>query len=448
MLRKATWSGIRYVAIDPGTFQDTTYRMLLAQVDKLHAAIHDRDVTCDDLRGALDLQYEGQLLADLQAYVAATAATEPAHDSLVRELIARELAAKAAEQLLAGQNAELNLDSPAAVLERAKDCLDGGLASPVMTLDQLSLPSAGDERGLVLPLGLSTKLDAAIGGVGAGELFVVFAPPRRGKTTVMRMIGAYMVEQGYNVLDITLETAAAKIGRLYERAMLHKRKGEWTDADTVAARAKLFKKGGNLWLKDLSHVDVTPDTVEGLIRAQQRDTGLRVDAVVLDYLELMVPSRSGKLLGDAMVRYAYGRLGKQVRSVGRKFGIPIITGWQANRDGSQKDTLSEVDISECYDLFKHADFFLALNRTAAEKASDRLRLGLLKQREDDEADFSFTVYCNYATMTMHDEERNYAIHQTGTALSAATGESTGPGARRPSLPNNQVSAELHRLEGN
>ena len=444
MLRKSTWMGVRYLALGD-TFQDTTYRMLLAQVDKLHAAIADRDVTCDDLRGALDLVYEGQLLGDLLSYVDATSKLEPAHDSLVRELIARELASAAAEKIIGNMNAELDLDTPAAILERAMDCQNGGLASPTMTLDQLDLPSADTERGKVLPLGISTQLDAAIGGAGSGELVVIFAPPRRGKTTVMRMIGASMVKRGCNVLDITLETSAAKIGRLYERAMLHKRRSEWTDEDTIEARRILFERGGNLWLKDLSHTDVTPDSIEGLIRSLQRDTGQRVDAVVLDYLELMTPSRS-KNLGDSMMRYMYGRLGKQVRAIGRKFEIPIITGWQANRDGSQKDTLSEIDISECYDLFKHTDTMIALNRTEAERANDRMRLGILKQREDDEAPRSVTVFCNFGTMTMHDEERNYAIHQPVATLGASDGGGAGI-ARRPSLRDQLPSTGIHSGEG-
>lgn len=431
MLRKATWHGVRYAVLGD-TFQDTTYRMLLAQVDKLHAAIADRDVTCEDLRGALDLIYEGQLLDDLLSYVDAVEAAETAHDSIVRELIARELAAKAAEHVLGQMNAELDLDTPAALIERAKDCVDGGLASPLLQLHDLQLPSANAERGRVRTLGLSAQLDRELGGAGEGELLVIYAPPRRGKTSVMRMIAAHMLQQGANVLDITLETSAMKIGRLYERWALHKRKAEFGDADAEEARRLLFQRNGTLWLKDLSHSDVTPDTVEGLIRTVQRDSGKKVDVVVLDYLELMTPSRQ-KNLGDSMMRYMYGRLGKQMRAVGGKFGVPIITGWQANREGSQVDTLTEQHISECYDLFKHADIFIALNRTAAEKANDRMRLGILKQREDDEVSPSIPVYCNFATMTMHDMERNHALHQP----SAPTGVGDGsPGiARRPSLPD-------------
>lgn len=414
MLNKATWMGVRYAATG-NTFADTTYRMLLAQVDKLHAAIPDRDVTCDDLLAAVLLAHEGQLRDDLAIYVDGLRDVEPAHDSIVRGLIGRELAAQAAQQLLTSQNSgDLDLDRPSDLLERARDCVTGGLASPVITLDQLSMPSANDERGEVIPLGISKQLDRELGGAGAGELICFLAPPRRGKTTIMRMVGAHMVKEGYNVLDITLETATAKIGRLYERAILHKPRRGFADADSIEARRILANRGGKLWLKDMSHMDVTPDSVEGMVRAIQRDTGERVDAIILDYLELMTPAR-GKL-GDQMMRFMYGRLGKQMRAVGRKFGIPIITAWQVNREGSQKDTITEADISECWDLFKHVDMMIALNRTEQEKANRRMRLGILKQREDDEASAQIDVYCDYSTMTIRDlTKEDNAIHQTGSA---------------------------------
>ena len=419
--------GVRYVVLG-NTFQDTNYRMLVAQIDRLHAAIPDRDITVEDLRNGLALTYQGSLLEDLTIYANGLANIEPAHDSLVRGLIARELAGAAAESLLASQNGELDLDTPSATLERARDCLDGGLASPVVTLDQLSLPSLADERGDVIPLGISAIIDNELGGAGAGELICFLAPPRRGKTTIMRMVGANMVQAGYNVLDITLETGGAKIGRLYERAMVHTRRKDHGDADAILAREMLAKNGGKLWLKDLSHVDVTPDNIEGLIRAQQRDTGERVDAVVLDYLELMTPAKGR--MGDAMMRYMYGRLGKQMRAVGRKFGIPIITAWQVNREGSQKDTISEADISECWDLFKHVDMMIALNRTAAEKQNGMMRLGILKQREDDDAPSLVTVHCDYSTMTIHDVEKNHALH-TGNRQSEGVASATESTGREP-----------------
>lgn len=80
----------------------------------------------------------------------------------------------------------------------------------------------------------------------------------------------------------------------------------------------------------------------------------------------------------------------------------LLSAWQANREGWDADTLTPKHLSECWDIFKHIDGGITLNRSAAEKANKRMRLGTIKQREDDEAPPETLIYADYAHMRMED----------------------------------------------
>jgi hypothetical protein len=442
LLQKSVWMGVRHVATD-GVFTETTVRLLLAQIDHLHGRILERDLDCDDLQLACEASHSGQLATDLTAYIAAMRVVRPADQTIVRELLARELLTQAAGKIIDAQNlGRLDIDGPAVLISRAQEICDGGAAAPNLTLGTAIEP-AGTERGLVLSLGLGNALDEALGGgSGEGELTVYFGPPRRGKTSALCKTAANMVKDGYNVLYITMETGAPQIMRLIERAMMRKSRKDWTDADTSEARRLLGARGGRLWIKDLAAMEVTPDSLEGIVRGLQRSEACVVHAVVLDYLELMAPSRGR--LGDNQIRYLYGRLGKQVRGLGRKLGTRIITAWQANREGSQRDTMTEVDISECWDMFKHADNWIALNQSSAEKANHRMRFGILKQRVDPDGAQTVNAYCDWARMIV--EDPIHAVHHTPTAEPDTAGIVPGV-ARRPSLPSNAAVPGLSAAAG-
>jgi len=454
LLYKSTWTSVHY-ALEGINF-DTNIRLLLAQVDQLHHSIPDRDLSVDDLLCSVEAGYRGDLASDLAVYIAGIRETMPAAEATVRELLARKLLDQAATKIIEARNAgRLDVDSPSTLVERAREVSDSGTATATYKLSDFGV----DERGPVVPLGISEKLDAVLGGgVGLGELVCFLAPPRRGKTSIMCAAGAAMVRAGYGVLHITMETSAGKVSRLYERAVLRKTKMEWTQGDSAEARTILAAGGGELWIKDLAGLDVTPDSIEGCIYGLRRSESHPIDVVILDYLELMAPARGR--LGETQIRYLYGRLGKQVRALARKLGTRVITAWQVNREGSQKDTMTEIDISECWDIFKHVDTMIALNRSAAEKANHHMRLGVLKQREDDDGIQTVNVYCHWARMMIEDlTEENNAIYQTRAKTEALPEQSGLPGqsggmvsgecvgARRPSFSTKSVDPGIHQEEG-
>jgi KaiC/GvpD/RAD55 family RecA-like ATPase len=425
LLQKETWRSVRDFTEDALT--ETTTRLLLEQIAGLHERIPGRDLVPEDLCDAVQQSYGGDLQKDALAYVETLREARPADDSVVRSLLARQLLDRANDSILQSRLAgKLDIATPESLVQRAREVFEGGSAVGALALDEFGLPSEGKDRGRVLTLGTS-KLDAVFGGGhGEGEMVVVAAPPKRGKTSMMISIGEKQVEAGHNVLHIGMEVKGAKNARLYERAAVHKRKADWTDADTVLAREIIGRNGGRLWIKDLSHTRTTPGQIEAIIRAVERENSCKIDCVVLDYLQLL--SLPG--FRPDQSRFAYSEIARQVRAIASRLSTRVLTGWQINREGAKQDTADEFGLSECWDIFMHLDGLIILNQSRAEKANHTMRLTIAAQREDPDAARTVLAYVDWGTMTVQDHVKGAAnaVHQPG-------GEGAGVrpivGAERP-----------------
>lgn len=304
-------------------------------------------------------------------------------DDSVKKFCRRELLSQAATQIAShiGDN-EIDVVSVQTLISRAVDLGESVNGSVVDALEG-PLPGEVDCRPGITTLGLGAKLDSVLGGgVAQGELLCIVAPPARGKTSYLIAIGARAAEAGRNVLHITLEISEARVRQRLDQA--------WTGMKVpnmianpltvVHARKKVKAAGGTVWVKDWSYQDggTTPSDVKALVR-QMRSQGITIDMVVIDYLELMAPNRTGNFSRREM-RHVYGQQIKEIRAVAVGLGVPICTAWQINRAGMGLDTVTMEHVSECYDINKHADIILGLNQSDGEAENNQMRIGVLKQR--------------------------------------------------------------------
>lgn len=149
----------------------------------------------------------------------------------------------------------------------------------------------------------------------------------------------------------------------------------------VAARKDVQRAGGGVWIKDWSYSDsgTTPSDIKGLVR-QERRRGHDIDMVVVDYMGLMTPNRTGNFTRREM-RHVLGQQVKELRAVAVALGLPILSAWQINRVGSSVDTIELEHLAESWEVAHHADIVLALNQSRGEANNNQMRIGVLKQRD-------------------------------------------------------------------
>lgn len=230
-----------------------------------------------------------------------------------------------------------------------------------------------------IPTDMSMLDQSLGGGLGRTEMGVVVAAPGLGKTTTLISIGAAAVENGYNVLHISLENNEKQVLRNYDMRLLNKDFNyirENTDRSILAmANIQKYRKG-DLRVKKYPTKSVTITTVRSLLD-QLKVQGFIPDVVIIDYGMLLKP----------LQHFADKRNGiednyEQVRALADDYDCAVWTAAQGNRAALSKKIVTMGDLAECFAIANTADVMVCLCQTKKEKVNGDIRLFLAKVRDN------------------------------------------------------------------
>ena len=249
---------------------------------------------------------------------------------------------------------------------------------PVRSSRQVGLPGDEDLARVVCELGYAPALDAALGGgIGRSELVFLLAPPKRGKTSYLISAATHAAKKGHHVAYFTLEIREYKVWNRYFQTLTHMSYMEMLQArELVGARRAQVK--GDLYVVDCSMMHLTPSMVQAKVEELRQD-GHPIDYVVIDYAELMYPN-DGFGRGGATSR-ALGDMVLDIRRVAGMLDVFCLSAWQVNRGGVDKVVFGSTDISECWEVVKHADCLIGLNQGPQELTNNVMRMKVLEQRD-------------------------------------------------------------------
>jgi len=186
-----------------------------------------------------------------------------------------------------------------------------------------------------IPMGIPGIDNLLKGGIAKGELGVILAPTGVGKSTFLTKISNHAFNLGYNVLQIFFEDNPKIIQRKHftlwteiapDLLSMHK--------DKVMAKVQDIRENApnKLILKKLPSDTMTMNQIKNQIRKMMAE-GNKVDMVVLDYIDCIVPDKN---LGDEW---------KSEGSVMRGFEAMChelnLVGWTATQ-GNRSSISSEV----------------------------------------------------------------------------------------------------------
>ncbi len=383
VLRRDLWETNR-AAMGEDVLTNSQVRTLVKYTGELHER-HQRDLTTLDLKRTILAKYPkpGGIRDELLEVVGELDRVEDMPFEEVQPLIAdyltRELAQKAMVYIGSRDDSDsFNVDIPLDLLTRASE-LASGLPLDVEDMGCAPAPSEEGERLRVCTVGLGPSMDFHLnGGCGDGEMLIWLAPPGVGKTSLLINQGVEMAKAGSKVLHITLEINKAKCRQRVDQAVTGLSSTERLGQPklVVNARKELEANGGKFYIKDWCSRNVTCDDIRTQVR-NMRAQGMEIDTVCVDYLELMSPSQYNRN-GE---RFNFSLVAKEMRRLANELGVKFITAWQVNRVGADKHIIGKTDVSECWDIVKHADIILGLNQNEKELERHVLRVNIIKQRE-------------------------------------------------------------------
>lgn len=231
-----------------------------------------------------------------------------------------------------------------------------------------------------IPTGME-KLDLCLGGgVGRTEMAVIIAPPGKGKTTCLISMASNAIEEGYNVLHISLENNEKQILRNYDMRLLKKDMDYIKEnlGKSIKAMFNIKKlKKGDLKVKKYPTKSVTVTTIRALLDQLKIVEKFVPDVLVIDYGMILKPKRE---FNDK--RSGIEGIYEDLRALADDYNCAVYTAAQGNRASLSKKIVTTGDIAECFAIANVADVCLALCQTPKEKSQGIMRGFLAKNRDN------------------------------------------------------------------
>ena len=218
-------------------------------------------------------------------------------------------------------------------------------------------------------------LDEHLGGgfLESGKALYVFAGETNiGKSIFLGNIAHNIASQGKNVLLVTLEMAELLYAqRVCSNVTKIPMKELKDNGPTI--RHAIKQEKGKMFIKEFPPSTITSNQLKGYIKKFE-DKGIKLDAIVLDYLNL---------LNSSVGSNSYERIKhvtEQVRAMSYVFECPIISATQLNRSGFDQDNPELATISESIGLAATADCIVSIYQNEEDREMEIIRLGMMKNR--------------------------------------------------------------------
>jgi archaellum biogenesis ATPase FlaH len=234
-----------------------------------------------------------------------------------------------------------------------------------------------------LPFRLSYLNKVTKGGVPRKTLNCFIASSGVGKSMIMCDDALYKMEQGKNVLYITLEMAEERIAERIDANMMDvtlDRLSEmtWDEYNKKLERAK-SKIAGRLIVKEYPTASANASHFRFLLNDLKLKKNFTPDVIYIDYLNICASARVKP--GSNVNSYTYIKaIAEELRGLAVEFNVPIITATQTNRGGYDNSDIDMTDTSESIGLPMTLDTFFALISTEELERSGQLMVKQLKNR--------------------------------------------------------------------
>lgn len=238
------------------------------------------------------------------------------------------------------------------------------LEAQTRTVDYLREKGTGVER---VPTGFYPLDELMHGGLGRGELGILVALPKHGKTTTLVNMAAHSLILEKKVVYATLELSKRMIASKFDTRLFGR------SLDEIKTKPKQFAiaiKSMADQLHGKLHILEYPTkgmTVERLGAAILKLGG--ADVVFVDYGQLIKPSVKREEL-----RHELSGIYEGLRRLAGELSVPVWTAHQANRMGTVSRVLLPEHIAEDFNALAIADIGISINQTDEERRNGKLRL--------------------------------------------------------------------------
>ena len=264
-----------------------------------------------------------------------------------------------------------------------KEAVQVGLAKHMGT-DYWESPAERIERVRNQRGGTSTgwaEVDKKLyGGFNRGELNIFAAPSGGGKSLFLQNLGLNWALAGLNVVYVSLELSEELCSmRLDSMLTGMNTRDVFKNADDVDLKVRMQgKNAGKLQIVQLPN-GITINAITSYLREYEVKNDIKIDAICIDYLDLMMPAQSKVNPSDLFIKDKF--VSEELRNFAVEHDILFATASQLNRAAVEEVEFDHSHIAGGLSKIQTADNVIGIFTSQAMRERGRYQIQFMKTRK-------------------------------------------------------------------
>jgi len=271
-----------------------------------------------------------------------------------------------------------------------------------------------DNNGQV-STGWKTLDKKLFGGFNRGELNIFAGGSGAGKSLFLANLGVNWAIEGMNVIYLSFELSEALVAMRIDSMMTDiPTKEIFKDLDGVEMKVKLMgKKSGAFQIKYMPSGKNAND-IRSYVKEYEIKTGRKVDVLLIDYLDLMMPMSRKVSPSDLFIKDKF--VSEELRNLAMESKTVFVTASQLNRGAVEEIEFDHSHISGGLSKIQTADNVIGIFTSRAMRERGRYQIQLMKTRSSSgvgaKIDLEFDVD-SLRIRDLDDDEDSYASAPIG-----------------------------------
>jgi len=240
------------------------------------------------------------------------------------------------------------------------------------------------------------------GGFNKGELQIFAGGSGSGKSLFMQNLSVNWVQAGLNGVYITLELSEELCAWRIDSMLTDiGTKDVFKNIDDVELKVKMAgKKSGEFYIKYMPAQSNVND-IRAYIKTLQIESGIKIDFVCVDYLDLLMPVSAKVSPSDLFVKDKY--VSEEVRNLSKELNVLLVTASQLNRSAVEEIEFDHSHISGGISKINTADNVFGIFTSRHMREKGQYQIQLMKTRSSSGVGQKIDLSFNVDTLRIFDD---------------------------------------------
>ena len=249
------------------------------------------------------------------------------------------------------------------------------------------------------------------GGFNKGELNIFAAASGGGKSLFLQNLALNWAQQGFNVVYISLELSEELCSMRFDSMLTgYTTKELFKNVEDVDLKIRMQgKSAGGLQIVQLKN-GITVNDLNSYLKEFEVKSGKKIDAICVDYLDLMMPAQSKVSPSDLFIKDKF--VSEELRNFAVEHDFLLATASQLNRSAVEEIEFDHSHISGGLSKIQTADNVIGILTSQAMRERGRYQVQFMKTRSSagvgEKVDLAFDVGGLRITDLDEDDEKTPA----------------------------------------